>query len=492
MYDNEDLLQLLKSRVPIIVMESGEENEVLRAINKLAATIRKPVYAWSIIKGFSILNNYAEITGTNTLEPTEVLLTIYNNRLPGIYILLDFHPYLKNDRNIRLVKELAQGAGKYQQTIIFISAQIDLPVEIKHFSAVFDIPLPAEDKIMFIIQQVLREWQLENPQKKIITDDSVINLFIKNLKGLSASEIKRLVHNALRDNALTKEDIPEIAKAKYELLNKDDVLYYEHNTSSFTHVGGQKNLKEWLGKRRLIFLGEKKISMNDIPKGILLLGVQGSGKSLAAKSVAGTWGIPLLRMDFGTLYNKYYGETERKTRESLKMADMMSPCVLWIDEIEKGIASDTGESGTSKRVLGTLLTWMSERTSRVFVVATANDIQFLPPELMRKGRLDEIFFVDLPDIETRKEIFSIHLKKRDFDPGNFDLEIAAEMSNGFSGAEIEQVIVSGLYSSAGGHGILNTEVLLDEIKKTKPLSVIMAENIESMREWAKKRTVSAN
>jgi SpoVK/Ycf46/Vps4 family AAA+-type ATPase len=174
------------------------------------------------------------------------------------------------------------------------------------------------------------------------------------------------------------------------------------------------------------------------------------------------------------------------------MADMMSPCVLWIDEIEKGIASDTGESGTSKRVLGTFLTWMSERISRVFVVATANDIQFLPPELMRKGRLDEIFFVDLPDIETRKEIFSIHLKKRDFDPGNFDLEIAAEMSNGFSGAEIEQVIVSGLYSSAGGYGILNTEVLLDEIKKTKPLSVIMAENIESMREWAKKRTVSAN
>jgi SpoVK/Ycf46/Vps4 family AAA+-type ATPase len=300
------------------------------------------------------------------------------------------------------------------------------------------------------------------------------------------------MHNALRDNALTKEDIPEIAKAKYELLNKDDVLYYEHNTSSFAQVGGQKNLKEWLDKRKAIFLGDKKFSSNDIPKGILLLGVQGSGKSLAAKSVAGTWGIPLLRLDFGTLYNKYYGETERKTRDSMKMADMMSPCVLWIDEIEKGIAPDSGESGTSKRILGTLLTWMAERTSRVFVVATANDIQCLPPELLRKGRLDEIFFVDLPNGDTRKEIFSIHLKKREFNPGDFNLESISEKSNGFSGAEIEQVIVSGLYSTIGGSGNLNTDILLDEIKRTKPLSVIMAENIESMREWAKERTVPAN
>jgi SpoVK/Ycf46/Vps4 family AAA+-type ATPase len=492
MHDNEDLLHLINSRTPIIVIESREEKEILKSIHKIGLSIRQHVYAWSLIRGFSVLNNHSEITGTNIPEPTEILLTIYNNRLPGIYILLDFHSYLANDRNLRLIKEIAQSAEKYSQTLIFISAQFDVPVSVKHFTAMFEAPLPSEDKIRLIINQLIAEWDAKNLQNKIRTDESIISLFIKHLKGLSASEIRRLMYNALRDNALTIDDIPEIAKAKYDLLNKDEVLYYEHNTSSFSQVGGQKNLKGWLEKRRNIFLGEKKFIMSDIPKGILLLGVQGSGKSLAAKSVAGTWGIPLLRMDFGTLYNKYYGETERKTRESLKMADLMSPCVLWIDEIEKGIGSDSGESGTSKRVLGTLLTWMAERTSRVFVVATANDIQFMPPELMRKGRLDEIFFVDLPDIETRKEIFSIHLKKRELDPNKFDLQNAAELSDGFSGAEIEQVIVSGLYSSIGGSGNLDTELLSDEIKKTKPLSVIMSEKIQNMREWANERTVPAN
>jgi len=200
----------------------------------------------------------------------------------------------------------------------------------------------------------------------------------------------------------------------------------------------------------------------------------------------------LLRLDFGTLYNKYYGETERKTREALKMADMMTPCVLWIDEIEKGLASESNDSGTSKRVLGTILTWMAERKTLVFLVATANDIQNLPPELMRKGRMDEIFFVDLPPDDIRKEILIIHLKKRELNPENFDLTKISAACEGFSGSEIEQVIVSGFYSIIGGYKQLTTEILLDEIKKTKPLSVIMAENIEAMREWAMDRTVPAN
>ena len=257
-------------------------------------------------------------------------------------------------------------------------------------------------------------------------------------------------------------------------------------------MGGLRNLKDWLEKRKNLFIGDLENKGIDIPKGVLLLGVQGSGKSLAAKSIAGTWGIPLLRLDFGTLYNKYYGETERKTREALKTADMMAPCVLWVDEIEKGLASESNDSGTSKRVLGTLLTWMSERKTRVFLVATANDIQNLPPELMRKGRMDEIFFVDLPEKEIRKEILNIHLRKRNMDPLNFDLDVISEACEGFSGAEIEQVIVSGFYSTVGGYMQLNTEILLDEIKKTRPLSVVMFEHINSMREWAKDRTVPAN
>jgi SpoVK/Ycf46/Vps4 family AAA+-type ATPase len=192
------------------------------------------------------------------------------------------------------------------------------------------------------------------------------------------------------------------------------------------------------------------------------------------------------------LYNKFYGETERKTRESLKMAEMMSPCVLWIDEIEKGIASDTNDSGTSKRVLGTLLTWMAEKDSKVFIVATANDISILPPEIMRKGRLDEVFFVDLPDKSVRKEIFEIHLRKREIETTNINLDVIADACEGFSGAEIEQVVVSGLYSTLGNETNLSTQILLDEISNTRPLSVIMAEDIDYLRNWAAGRTVSAN
>jgi SpoVK/Ycf46/Vps4 family AAA+-type ATPase len=454
--------------------------------------LKKPVFGWNLVKGFSLLDRSGNIDGSNHLEPTEVLYTIYEKYNSGLFVLIDYHPYLKNDRNIRLIKEVALNAERLNHTLFFISTEIELPDEIKHLSAKFELAFPTDEEIKSLLIQLVKEWQMENPARKVQVDESILNVFIKNLHGLSNSEIKRILYNALRDNAINKEDIPEIAKAKYYLLNKDNVLYYEHDTSSFAEVGGLTNLKDWLEKRKKIFIGDVKNVGIDVPKGVLLLGVQGSGKSLAAKAVAGTWGIPLLRLDFGTLYNKYYGETERKTREALKMADTMAPCVLWIDEIEKGIASDSSDSGTSKRVLGTFLTWMAERQTLVFLVATANDIQNLPPELLRKGRMDEIFFVDLPDKKIRKEILIIHLKKRNLNPDNFDPDSIAEACDGFSGSEIEQVIVSGFYSIIGGYKQLNTDILLNEIKKTRPLSVVMAENIYSMREWAKERTVLAN
>jgi len=236
----------------------------------------------------------------------------------------------------------------------------------------------------------------------------------------------------------------------------------------------------------------KKIPGSDVPKGILLLGVQGGGKSLAAKAVAGAWGIPLLRLDFGALYDKYIGETERRTREAFKMSDRMAPCVLWMDEIEKGIATENSDSGVSHRVLSTLLTWMAERKSCVFLVATANDIQSLPAELMRKGRFDEIFFVDLPNSAVRKEILAIHLGKRGLNVKVFDLDKLANACEGFSGSEIEQAVVSGLYAMSSESGVLNDDILLQEMKVTRPLSVVMAENVAALREWAKDRTVSAN
>jgi SpoVK/Ycf46/Vps4 family AAA+-type ATPase len=276
------------------------------------------------------------------------------------------------------------------------------------------------------------------------------------------------------------------------MLGRDSVLTFEMDTARFSEVAGLATLKHWLERRREAFLGDAAALGVDVPKGIMLLGVQGCGKSLAAKAVAGTWGTPLMRLDFGALYNKFLGETERNLREALKVADAMAPAVLWMDEIEKGIATNDNDGGESRRILGTLLTWMAERKSKVFVVATSNDIEALPPELVRKGRLDEIFFVDLPSESARTEILKIHLGRRKQDPVGFDLPELVVATAGFSGAEIEQVVVGALYEARAAATPLATSYLLDEARRTKPLSVVMAEKIAWLRAWAQGRTVSAD
>ena len=323
------------------------------------------------------------------------------------------------------------------------------------------------------------------------SDKATFNKLVHNLKGVSLQDAGQLVRGAIYDDgAIDEADIPELNKAKFALMDMEGVLSFEYDTAKFNEVGGLGKLKEWLAARRRNFMDEA--DNLDTPKGIMLLGIQGSGKSLAAKAVAGMWSLPLLRLDFGSLYNKFFGETERNLREALKLADMMSPCVLWLDEIEKGISISQNDSGISQRILGTLLTWMSERESFAFIVATCNDITQLPPELVRKGRLDEIFFVDLPSEKVREEIFDIHLRKRNEDPGSFNLAHLAKISDGFSGAEIEQAIVNALYTVAAIEETLSEVQLESSIRSTNPLSVVMYENIEGLRQWAKDRCVFAD
>ena len=278
-------------------------------------------------------------------------------------------------------------------------------------------------------------------------------------------------------------------QARYDLLNRGGVLQFEYETAGFADVGGLSRLKEWLMRRRPVFEGGAGVDHLDVPKGVLLIGVQGCGKSLAAKATAGIFGVPLLRLDFGALYNKYHGETERNLRESLRAADLMSPCVLWVDEIEKGLAGRGGETGTTQRVLATFLTWLAEKNQRVFVVATANEIRALPPELIRKGRFDEIFFVDLPAPSVRQDILRIHLERRRQSIAAVDVEAVAEAAEGFSGAELEQVVVAALYAAHAQETSLGTRHLLEEIRATRPLSVVMAEDIAALRLWAAQRTV---
>jgi SpoVK/Ycf46/Vps4 family AAA+-type ATPase len=314
------------------------------------------------------------------------------------------------------------------------------------------------------------------------------------LVGLNEEDVRRLIAAAVRDGQISESDIRQILNFKKEDSGGDGMVDFDFDVAGFDGVGGLTHLKHWLSLRRGAFLEPHGEMEFDPPKGVLLLGVQGSGKSLAAKAIAGTWHVPLMKMDFGSLYSKWLGESEHNVKHALQQAEAMAPCVLWIDEIEKGIANDgdAADGGVSKRILGTLLTWMAERKSRVFLVATANDVSKLPPELLRKGRFDEIFFVDLPAAGVRRDIFAIHLKKRKLNPQLFDLQALSDASEGFAGAEIEQAVIAGLYRALGDHQSPNTHHILDELRNTQPLSVLMAEKMTALRSWAHGRTVRAD
>ena len=491
-----DLEVILRSRTPILVIESKDEARVLEMLQSIVVASASqdylPLFRWTVTDGLQRIDIDLEPQPLNA-DPGGVLKHIRAVSKPGIYVLLDFHPFLLDPVHVRLLKDIAIGYRDVGRQIVLISHTVDLPSDLESFSARFDIALPTEDERRDIIRKVADEWVAENPGSRVQADPKAYELLVQNLAGLTYNDIAQLARNAVYiDGAITKSDLPGVMQAKYELLNRGGALQFEYDTAQFNDVGGLSRLKQWLSQRRAAFRGHESAAHLDAPKGVLLLGVQGCGKSLAAKATAGIFGVPLLRLDFGTIYDKYHGETERKLRESLQTADVMSPCVLWIDEIEKGIAGRGGETGTTQRVLGTFLTWMAEKTKPVFVVATANDISALPPELVRKGRFDEIFFVDLPDANIRASILGIHLSNRRQPLKRFDIQAIAAAMEGFSGAEIEQAVVAALYAAHAQERPLATEHILHEAKQTRPLSIVMREQIASLRSWAAGRTVACD
>ena len=489
-----ELETLLRSRIPLVVIETRDEPRALALLSGLAArltTAHTPVFQWTVTDGLRRLDIDLGGAQRHNSEPTEVLKSIRATDKAGIYVLLDFHPFLADPVHVRLLKDICQSYARTARTIVLISHELSLPRELEHFVARFQLAFPDRAERQAIVERVAGEWTKSHAGSRVRTDRKALELLIENLGGLCTGDTERLARTAIFDDgALLANDLPALMQAKYALLNRSGVLSFEYDSAKFADLGGMAKLKEWLRQRRPAFDGSAP--QLEAPKGALLLGVQGCGKSVAARAAAGIYGVPLLRLDFAALHDKYLGESERNLRDTLATADIMAPCVLWIDEIEKGIATGDGDSGTSRRVLGTFLTWMAEKKTRVFVVATANDISALPPELIRKGRFDEIFFVDLPQQAVRADILRIHAAKRSLALAEPQVALLAETCEGFSGAEIEQAIVSALYAAHAGGTAVSAGHVMSEIRATRPLSVVMAERIAELRAWAAERTVGAD
>ncbi|CAN5272468.1 AAA family ATPase [soil metagenome] len=495
MSELQDLSSLVRSNTPLIVIETPDEARVVDLFRHVLTNVWRALYRWSITEGMRRVDLDREDPPETAPDITTTLQAIKAHDQRGIYLLLDVAPYLGYASTQRMLREILDRRGSLEHTIVMVGSKIELPPELESLAVRFEMRLPDENALLKMVNDEVALYQRENSGRRAVVDKAVLGIIVRNLRGLTLVEARRIArHLIFRDGAVGESDLPELAKLKFELLNKSGHLHFEYDTARFTDVAGLTRLKHWIGQRREVFSeGELPVGL-DPPKGVLLLGVQGCGKSLAAKAVAGGFGVPLVRLDFGTLYNKYHGETEKNLRDALGSAEQIAPCVLWIDELEKGLSSSTGgdDGGVSRRVLGYFLTWMAERKSRVFLVATANAVQELPPELLRKGRFDEIFFVDLPTAPARAEIFRLHLEKRRVDWGAFSLNALADATNGFSGAEIEQAIVSALYSAHADKTPVDEPRLLGEIRGTRPLSVLMAEQVASLRAWATSRTVPAD
>jgi len=495
MTELQDLTALIRADTPLIVVETPDEPRVVELFRQSLLHVWRALYRWSITEGLRRIDLDREDEVDIAPDASNTLQAIRDADQRGIYLLLDFHPYLGYAGTQRQLREIVQRRGCQPHVLVLVGARIELPPELEPLAVRFTPRLPDANALLRLVREEAAAYQREHGGRRVEVDADAVKQIVRNLQGLSETDARRIArHLIFRDGALGSSDLPELAKLKFELLNRSGHLHYEYDTARFADVAGARRLKKWIEQRRTTFVDGDAPAGLDPPKGVLLLGVQGCGKSLLAKAVAGGFGVPLVRLDFGTLYDKYHGETEKNLRAALASTEQLAPCVLWIDEIEKGLASGgaDGDGGVSRRVLGYLLTWMAERKSKVFLVATANQVHELPAELLRKGRFDEIFFVDLPDAETRAQVFELHLRRRGLRAEEFDLASLALAAEGFSGAEIEQAVVAALYAAHAEKRPLDTTLLQQELRNTRPLSVLMAEQVSALRAWARERTVPAD
>jgi SpoVK/Ycf46/Vps4 family AAA+-type ATPase len=481
---------LIRSRYPVVAVDTLEEDRLRELLERVARRLDVPLYTWSRTQG--LVREGRDQATYDTADPFKMLAHLEASASPGIVLAADFHPYLEDPLLVRKLREALPAFTDDRRALVLSGHGLRLPPEIGTQGVPFRLSLPDLAEIRAELRQVVRRAALEEDVRIEIGAREADDI-VRELQGLTRDEMRRTLRRAMvADGRLTSSDIDLIREAKRESLGQTGLLEFIPATEA-EPVGGMDALRDWLDKRRDALGEEARDFGLEPPRGVLLMGVQGCGKSLMARNVAAEWHLPLVRLDPAALYDKYVGETEKNLRLALDTADAMSPVVLWIDEIEKGFGRDGGESdgGVSGRLLGTFLTWLQERDSRVFVVATANDVERLAPELLRKGRFDEVFFADLPGQAERSDILALHLARRGRNPDEFDLERLAGEAEGFSGSELEQAVVAGLYTAFAQKRRLDQEILSTEIRSAVPLSVTLAERVETLRRWACGRAVPA-
>ncbi len=512
----ERLKILINSSTPIVVMETVEEVRALTIVRAACSELNMALFEWTVADGLirSGANasampvadlqmrinaaRHAADPGApegkaaiyNTVDPVQALANLESLTLEAVFVLKDFHRHMDNPVVVRRLRDVGQKFSANRRTLILTAPSIQMPAELASLVEFLDLPLPDIERLRDLIRETYTRMA-GTLTLKLQLDALGVDAMAANLAERAISQ-SLVAHYALAPACVT-----DVLEAKKALLKRSEMLEFVDSSDNMASVGGLENLKNWLAPRRNSWEPQARQFGLDPPKGVIILGVQGCGKSLCARAVAGEWKLPLVKFDTAAVYDKYIGETEKRIQKVFRVAEGLAPCVLWIDELEKVFAgsgpdSASADAGVSSRLLASFLSWMQERKSPVFVAATCNNATVLPPELIRKGRFDELFFVDLPNTAERKQIFSIQLTKRKRNPTGYDLDRVAAAAKGFSGAEIESAVQTALYAAYSGKHELSTDDLLTALSSTVPLSTTRAEEIAELRAWAQHRAVWAS
>ncbi|MUL37447.1 AAA family ATPase [Gloeocapsopsis dulcis] len=485
----EELNVLIQAQYPLIYLVTSEEERAEQAISMIAQMRpQRRIFVWTVTHGIVEYGQPRNITQHNTVSPEAAIEWVIRQKEASIFIFKDLHPFIDSPATTRWLRDAIASFKGTQKTIILMSPLQQIPIELEKEVVVLDFALPDMTELNDVLSR-----QLEQSRNRKLSTAAREKL-LKAALGLTRDEAEKVYRKAqvYTKGQLTENEVDIVLSEKKQLIRRNGILEFIEEDETLEAVGGLEELKRWLKQRSNAFTERAREYGLPQPKGMLILGVPGCGKSLIAKTTSRLWGLPLLRLDMGRVYDgSMVGRSEANLRNALKTAESISPAILFIDELDKAFAGGTGsadsDGGTSSRIFGSFLTWMQEKTSPVFVMATANRVERLPGEFLRKGRFDEIFFVDLPNAEERKEIFHIHLVKRKRDISRFDLEQLAKVADGFSGAEIEQALIAAMYEAFAQDREFTQLDIIAAIKATLPLSRTMTEQVTALRDWARQR-----